>query len=118
MPRTDVPFDPETSNFGPPRPLSLRFGVSRESLFGYYEPERSERFAADQATTFHQDYIVVWYQLLNEYYRALVVPRITSEDEVWVIEWKILRLGLVAAKGALDAALLATTFVRSGSSVR
>lgn len=74
-------------------------------MFGYYELERSERFATEQAIELHRVYVATWYRLLNAYYRALDVPRVTSEDEVWMTTWKILRLGLVAAKGALDATL-------------
>lgn len=105
MPRTNNPFDPETFDFGPPRPLSPWRGVPNDALFGYYELERSEQFATAQATDLHQDFVIAWYQLLDGYYRTLDVPRVHDKEEPWVTVWKILRLGLNAAKGALDATL-------------
>ncbi|HKG27568.1 MAG TPA: hypothetical protein VKB01_00415 [Thermomicrobiales bacterium] len=105
MPRTDAPFDPATFDFGPLRPFRPQAGVSPESLYGYYELERSEQFATEQATALHRDFVISWYRLLNGYYRALDVPSVMLEDDVWVTTWRILRLGLTAAKGALDATL-------------
>jgi hypothetical protein len=74
-------------------------------LFGYYELERSERFATEQARRFQLEYVSVWYRLLDGYYRSLDVPRVHGQHEPWVTSWKILRLGISAAKGALDATL-------------
>jgi hypothetical protein len=79
--------------------------VPKDALFGYYELERSERFATEQAADLHREFVVSWYQLLDGYYRALDVPRVHDKEEPWVTVWKILRLGLNAAKGALDATL-------------
>jgi hypothetical protein len=47
----------------------------------------------------------MWYRLLGYYYRALKVPSVSSEDMIWLTKWKILRLGLTAAKEAIDATL-------------
>jgi hypothetical protein len=33
------------------------------------------------------------------------VPRVASDDEAWLTTWRILRLGLCSAKGALDSTL-------------
>src|SRR5215208_4066864 len=105
MPRSDTPFDPPTFDFGPPRTMGLRPGVRPGWLFGYYELERSEQFATLQANDLHQDYAIAWYRLLDAYYRALYVPHVHGKGEPWGTVWKILRLGLTAAKGALDATL-------------
>src|SRR5215213_5440347 len=105
MPRADFPFQLPPFDFGPPRPLGLRTGVRPEWLSGYHELERSERFATLEATDLHQDYVIAWYRLLDFYYCALHVPRVYGKREPWVTVWKILRLGLSAAKLALDAAL-------------
>src|SRR5215208_3419195 len=105
MPRSDTPFDPPTFDFGPPRTMGLRPGVRPGWLFGYYELERSEQFATLQANDLHQDYAIAWYRLLDAYYRALYVPHVHGKGEPWGTIWKILRLGLTAAKGALDATL-------------
>ena len=74
-------------------------------MFGYYELERSERFATFEARGRHPDYVDAWYRLLDGYYRWLDVPRVHGQVEPWVTIWKILRLGISAAKGALDATL-------------
>jgi hypothetical protein len=58
MPRTDAPFDPATFDFGPLRPFRPQAGVSPESLYGYYELERSEQFATEQATALHRDFVI------------------------------------------------------------
>lgn len=105
MPRTNKPFNPENFDFGPPRQLHPERRIPKDALFGYFELERSERFATEQATDLHQGFVVAWYQLLDSYYRALDVPRVHGKEEPWVTTWKILRLGLTAAKGALDATL-------------
>jgi len=93
------------------RSISARLGMSRlpgvrgDSLFGYYELERSERFATFEVRERHPEYVDAWYRLLDGYYRSLDVPRVHGQEEPWVTVWKILRLGLNAAKGALDATL-------------
>jgi hypothetical protein len=70
------PFAPDTFDFGPPRQLGQVTGVRPESFFGYYELERSERFATEQARGFHAEYVGAWYRLLDGYYRSLDVPRV------------------------------------------
>ena len=105
MARSVQPFAPDTFDFGPPRQLGPVAGVRPESFFGYYELERSERFATEQARGFHAEYVGAWYRLLDGYYRSLDVPRVHGQHEPWVTIWKILRLGISAAKGALDATL-------------
>ncbi len=105
MPRSAKKFDQNTFDFGPPRQLGPLAGVRGDSLFGYYELERSERFATFEASERHPEFVDVWYRLLDGYYRSLDVPRVHGQDEPWVTIWKILRLGLSAAKGALDATL-------------
>jgi hypothetical protein len=55
MPRSDQPFNPDTFDFGPTRQLGPVAGVRPESLFGYYELERSERFATEHAKELHPE---------------------------------------------------------------
>ena len=105
MPRTSTPFEPETFEFGPPTHMTPESASIGDFLFGYYELERSERFATRQAMHLHRTFVVAWYQLLDGYYRTLDVPTVTGKSDDWVTAWKILRLGLTAAKGALDATL-------------
>jgi hypothetical protein len=105
MPRSDQPFDPDTFDFGPPRQLGPLAGVQGDSLFGYYQLERSERFATEQARWLRPAYVDAWYRLLDGYYRSLDVGHVVGEDLQWATVWKILRLGICAAKGALDATL-------------
>lgn len=101
----EFPFDPDAFDFGPTRPLSPQPGDDADWMRGYYHLEKNERFATQQAADLHRADVVSWYRLLDAYWRALDVPRITSSDQLWVTEWKIMRLGIVAAKGALDATL-------------
>jgi hypothetical protein len=105
MPRSAQRFDPDSFDFGPPRQLGPLAGVRGDSLFGFYELERSERFATFEARERYPDYVDAWYRLLDGYYRSLNVPRVHGQVEPWVTIWKILRLGISAAKGALDATL-------------
>ena len=105
MPRSGQPFDPDTFDIGPPRQVGPPAGARGDSLFGYYELERRERFATFEARGRHTEHVEAWYRLLDGYYRSLDVPRVHGQDEQWVTFWKILRLGITAAKGALDATL-------------
>jgi len=98
-------FDPDAFDFGPPRPLGPEVGDPDDFLKGYYNLERSERFATEEAITRHRPSVVSWYRVLDHYHRALDVPGISSDDILWLTIWKILRLGISASKGALDATL-------------
>src|SRR5687767_10394455 len=75
MPRSDQPFDPNTFDFGPPRQLGPLAGVRGDSLFGYYQLERSEQFATFEARERHPEYLDAWYRLLDGYYRSLPLPQ-------------------------------------------
>jgi len=97
----------DTFDFGPERPMRPIPGQDPDAdlLFGYYELEQSERHLTAYATGFHRRQVEIWYRTLTYYYRALDVGRVKSDDLVWFTTWKILRLGISAAKGALDATL-------------
>jgi hypothetical protein len=100
-----TPFSAESFDFGPPRPLRPGAGESDQFLRGYYELERCERFATDQAISLHRPSVVMWYRILNHYHSALDVPSVSSDDILWLTCWKILRLGINSSKSALDATL-------------
>src|SRR5688572_2150344 len=97
----------DSFNFGPGRHLQPFAGQvpDPDVLLGYYELEQSERHLTNYAFVRHREQIERWYRLLTCYYRALDIGHVKSDDLVWFTIWKILRLGISAAKGALDATL-------------
>lgn len=98
-------FDPSSFDFGPQRTLRPLPDESPEWFFGNYMLEQAERYATEQAISLHREYLLIWYRMLDAYYRALDIGRVQTDDELWITIWKILRLGICAAKGALDATL-------------
>src|SRR5215207_1762292 len=103
-------FNASHFDFGPEQQLVPQGEESLSWFSGYYLLELNERYASAHAASLHRSYIITWYRLLDAYYRALDIPgvtigSVTALDVLWLTGWKILRLGLCAAKGALDAAL-------------
>src|SRR5215204_7166291 len=96
-------------DIGPSRRMRPMSGEDVDLIEGYYYLDRSERYATSEAITTHRDQIALWYRSLTYYNRALDLPRIISSNNLWLPQWRILRLGICASKAGLDALKGGTT---------